>query len=502
MQRISQLAAHVRQRRLTPPPLPGHLAAPPLMPAEDAGAAMTEGLGASPAVPPPALAGRSQSDRHLTAPALCLAMAKQLHPFGVEIEAGISDLDGLREALPALLAQHGLVVVNGLLALRPRQLVHLLTVFGPEEQMLEYTSTPVDPEGASGGGGGGAAHTPESARVRVLGNSTHEATGRPTSLLAKIGYEWHVDGSAACLSCLHCKETPAGAGAETLFADSAALFERLSTAQRAEATGLQARFSNRFTAGSPAAFDAAFGLRMDPTGTRVLRGASRRRESWALNAASRPLAAYNPATGRHHILGGAKNLDQIAGLSVGASRRKLAELLLAGLRPTMVGEIGPDLRTTAPTVFDPSVVLAHRWQPGQVTDRGPVHCANSLDCPLSSAVRVYFVAATCRCVGALKYDDRAVPAVLCAAGCVEQREVLALDNAGRALRQGQPADVASDTQPGRGASWLYRRWLHGEQTAPAGCQPGQPAGGHRGRLRLSRQVVNKLDLVLCFALAR
>ena len=81
-------------------------------------------------------------------------MARQLQPFGVHTEASVAGLEDLRECLPQLLAQHGLVVVDGLADIRPRQLVHLMTAFGPEEQMLDYTSTPIDPEGISSGGGG------------------------------------------------------------------------------------------------------------------------------------------------------------------------------------------------------------------------------------------------------------------------------------------------------------------------------------------------------------
>ena len=49
------------------------------------------------------------------------------------------------------------------------------------------------------------------------------------ALLADVGYEWHQDGggSARFLTLLHCKE--ACEGADTLFADGAVLFNRLST---------------------------------------------------------------------------------------------------------------------------------------------------------------------------------------------------------------------------------------------------------------------------------
>ena len=89
---------------------------------------------------------------------------------------------------------------------------------------------------------------------------------------------------------LHCKETP-HQGAETLFADSARMFERLSQEQQDWATQAVGVFSNRFTAGGPAAFDAAFGLRMDPTGCALARQEALRRGS-SVRIQSPPLSFY------------------------------------------------------------------------------------------------------------------------------------------------------------------------------------------------------------------
>ena len=130
------------------------------------------------------------------------------------------------------------------------------------------------------------------------------------------------DASSECYSMLHCKETP-HQGAETLFADSARMFERLSREQQEWATQAVGVFSNRFTAGGPAAFDAAFGLRMDPTGCALARPASRRRASWELDTHTRPMTRTDPETGRTYLWAGAKNLDHVEGMDIESSRAKV-----------------------------------------------------------------------------------------------------------------------------------------------------------------------------------
>ncbi len=67
-------------------------------------------------------------------------------------------------------------------------MVGLMTAFGPEEGMLDFSGTPRDP-GDDGVEGAPTAAVPTHNRVRLLGNTT-DTDGRPTSLLANIGYEW------------------------------------------------------------------------------------------------------------------------------------------------------------------------------------------------------------------------------------------------------------------------------------------------------------------------
>ena len=147
---------------------------------------------------------------------------------------------------------------------------------------------------------------------------------------------------------LFCRKAPA-AGAETLFADSAKMFNRLSPEQQEWALNTEAVFSNEFTAGGPAAFDAAYGLRMNPTGTRVIRGASRRRDNWQLGEHTRRLAGRDETSGVAYLWAGAKNIHHIPGLGVEESRDKVQELLETAVGPLEVGELDEDLQTVTPT---------------------------------------------------------------------------------------------------------------------------------------------------------
>ena len=277
--------------------------------------------------------------------------------------------------LRGLMREHGIVLVEGLPQdLSAPQMVELMTAFGQAEGMLTHSDTPIDPElegrptetaTATEPAAAGSA-VPGCPQVRRLGN-TMGGDGRPEALLARIGYQWHTDSGGRALTGMLCKASPAS-GAETLFACSAAMFERLEPAQRRLALEEPCIHSNRFTAGGPAAYDGAFGVRMNATGTRLIQAAERRRPAWALHAHARPLAARNEETGRVHLMSGAnaKNIERIGDLSVEASRDALEEIMLRGLNPVEVGRLDHTLATVSRTVFDPQVVLAHSWRPGQL----------------------------------------------------------------------------------------------------------------------------------------
>ena len=290
-----------------------------------------------------------------------------LVPFGVSLAAGVDDIGEcigeLQARVAAEMEDHGFVQVTGLESMTAAQMVELMTAFGPEETMLDFSGTPRDTE-QDGLAGAVSAAVPGHPRVRLLGNTT-DLAGKPTALLANIGYEWHQDASSECYSCLHCKETPQY-GAETLFASAATMFSRLSPEQQAFALEAEGVFSNQFTAGGPAAYDAAFGLRMNPTGTRLLRPAERRRESWKLGSSARPITFVDPMNGRTYLWAGAKNMEHLTGLDVEKSRDILQELLETALGVTAVGDLDDDLQTVTPTKFDEDVVMVKRWSPGEL----------------------------------------------------------------------------------------------------------------------------------------
>ncbi len=286
----------------------------------------------------------------------------RLEPFGASIalSADAFSEENLLETKAEVgraVAEHGMVVLSGAESMTADQMVELMTVFGPEEGMLDFSGTPRD-VADDGSPNFISAAVPGQNRVRLLGNAM-DAAGRPAALLANIGYEWHQDASTECYSMLFCRKAPP-AGAETLFADSAKMFKRLSPKQQEWALQTEAVFSNEHTAGGPAAFDAAFGLRMNATGTRVIRGASHRRHNWQLGEHTRRLAERDE-NGVGYLWAGAKNIHHIPGYGVEESRDKVQELLETAVGPLEVGELDEDLQTVTPTRFDPAVVQSVGW---------------------------------------------------------------------------------------------------------------------------------------------
>lgn len=306
-------------------------------------------------------------------------VAVRLEPFGssIALSADAFSEENLLETkaeVSRAVAEHGMVVLSGAGSMTADQMVELMTAFGPEEGMLDFSGTPRD-VADDGSSEFISAAVPGQNRVRLLGNTTDDA-GRPAALLANIGYEWHQDASTECYSMLFCRKAPA-AGAETLFADSAKMFRRLSPEQQKWALQTEAVFSNEHTAGGPAAFDAAYGLRMNATGTRVIRGASRRRDNWQLGEHTRRLAGRD-ANGVGYLWAGAKNIHHIPGYGVEDSRDKLQELLESAIGPWEVGELDKDLQTVTPTKFDPEVVQPVEWSVHVHASPSPQHRSRTL----------------------------------------------------------------------------------------------------------------------------
>ena len=133
-------------------------------------------------------------------------------------EAAIINCDNVglpsTDTVMAMLEDKGLVLLRGL-GLTPPRLAGIARAWFGGRPMLRYDHTPADPLND------GDPHAPKShvaghPCIRKLGNTKY-------GLLADIGYEWHMD-SAEDYTILYCHSTPEH-GAETLFADSAALFE-------------------------------------------------------------------------------------------------------------------------------------------------------------------------------------------------------------------------------------------------------------------------------------
>lgn len=282
------------------------------------------------------------------------------------------DSRALADLARPLVLKHGFVLLEGLDEMSAAEMVDLVrAIAGPNHEMLRFDS-----------GMYGDNCVPGVPEVRVLGR------GHERALLTDIGYEWHQDGggSAPFITMLHCKE-PAE-GADTLFADGAVLFARLSAADQQHARSWSAVYSNEFTAGGPTALDAAYGVRVSACGTRRLRAASRRKTGWTLSRFRRSLVTV-ARDGVERLLAGGKALECLetiapdtAPASVGAqgtppeeepiaqvlsaeaSAAELSRLLRAALGPLEESPLDDDLRALGATRFDPEAVYVHAWQRG------------------------------------------------------------------------------------------------------------------------------------------
>ena len=127
------------------------------------------------------------------------------------------------------------------------------------------------------------------------------------------GYEWHPDSIGSWQTALYCPHTSAGlkSGGETLLCSSAIGYEQLSPGEKQYADRVTAVYSNRFTSGGPSAYDCHHGLRMDPTGTSVMREAQSRRPGWSLGANRIPLVSEHSVTGRKFLACICKNMDHM-----------------------------------------------------------------------------------------------------------------------------------------------------------------------------------------------
>jgi taurine dioxygenase len=178
----------------------------------------------------------------------------------------------------------------------------------------------------------------------------------------RLGYEWHMD--ATPLTVLHCRQAPK-TGGETLFIDMGTLYESLSPELKQIADLSSAIYSTRHTAGgAPAAMDWVHGLRMNGTGTKVLRGSTSKKPGYVEKR-----SPSIPVTGRWgkkttlQLM--AKNLETLGGRSWEESQALADQMLLAGMEPKKVSRESDDLQFNERTDFGPNV-LAYEWQDGDI----------------------------------------------------------------------------------------------------------------------------------------
>jgi hypothetical protein len=263
---------------------------------------MVVDAGGTPHIEPPPLTSKimhSASRRLvLTLAVTTVYSAPHIEPPRRIRATSTTDPSTIASAVLPLLCEHGYVLLEGLedmSAETMRAVVEALA--GPGHFMLRFDD-----------GEYGDNCVRDVPQVRVLGR------GHANALLTDIGYEWHQDGggTAPFLTMLHCKE--ACDGADTLFADGAVLFRRLSPADQQRARELTAIYSNAFTAGGPTALDAAHGLRMSPCGTRRVRAATARKPGWKAGRFRRPLVERHSADDAERLLAGAKGLECFEGI--------------------------------------------------------------------------------------------------------------------------------------------------------------------------------------------
>ena len=302
---------------------------------------------------------------------------REMSVGGVHVDlSGVNvdhNMDEIRKCVKEAMATYGLVMIkgfdNGEQDFCPASsMEELMLAFGPKEEMSDYSNTPMDPL-EDGNPDATKCEVPGHPRVRVLGNTVDES-GKPTALLAKAGYEWHQDtggkGSSAGYSLLYCLESP-DSGAETLFAKCSTAWERLTPKQKEFIENVDAVYSNQSTAGGPAAFDAAFGLRMNAAGTRRIRAAHRKRAGWKLNEKNKEICGLD-RQGKKAFWPGAKNFEYfvVNGEKIDPykSQCMLEELMNQAVGLIKSGEVDENCETITKTEFDPEVVMPISWSKG------------------------------------------------------------------------------------------------------------------------------------------
>jgi len=279
----------------------------------------------------------------------CRPVGAVLHGLDCSrLQRGLALPDSEGSQLSQLLREHGLLIARSSEAepVSPEAVFALANSLATAEELQNPDSAiHFSPEG------GGSSEFP---MVRMLGNDSSEG-----ARLCKLGYEWHVDSTD--LTILACREAP-DAGGDTLFVSTHDLFDALSDEQKERARAMRVVYSNKYTAGGPAWRDAELGLRMNASGTRMVRPATDRKAGWKMGDRL-PLPACFERNGKTAMVLSPKNIEMVDDLALEESQRLVQELLQPGLDPCSDAKLDEDMMPLGSTSFGPAV-LQHWWSPG------------------------------------------------------------------------------------------------------------------------------------------
>lgn len=178
----------------------------------------------------------------------------------------------------------------------------------------------------------------------------------------RLGYEWHVD--ATDITMLYCLEAPKDHG-ETLFVELSHLYDSLTPEQKQLVSLSCALYSTKHTAGgAPAALDYNHGVRMNGTGTKVLRTAQTKKPGYKMKT-SPPVPMTGTWNGKTTLRIMSKNLESLGGRSWETSQTLADELLTAGMKPKKVSPMSEDFQFNGFTEFGPDV-LQYKWKAGDI----------------------------------------------------------------------------------------------------------------------------------------
>ena len=243
------------------------------------------------------------------------------------------------------LMKHGLLVFRDHVDMHPEELLALAACFSHPESFEDDCKT-LHPA---------FCELPEYPCFRQIG--TEEGMIRN-----RLGYEWHAD--ATDITLLYCLEAPTVHG-ETLFVELSHLYDSLSPEQKQLADSSSAMYSTKRTAGgAPAALDWNHGLRMNGTGTKVLRGALTKKPGYVMKT-SPPIKMTSTWNGKTTLRIMSKNLESLEGRSWEESQNLADELLTAGMKPKKVSSMSEDLQFNEFTEFGPEV-LQYKWRSGDI----------------------------------------------------------------------------------------------------------------------------------------